>query len=745
MQRSGLVLVAALAWPLAGADDGNGQPEAVAVQSNHVAEMALVSAKTYPNPFTDVQLDVVVTRPDGVALRVPGFWAGGNTWRFRYASPVTGRHPWRSECSDRDNPQLHGVAGQIAVGGNTDDNPLYRHGPIRVADDRRHFVHADGTPFFWLGDTWWKNLCKRLTWEGFQELTADRKAKGFTVVQIVCGPYPDEGEFEPRWENEAGKPYETRDFSRVNPAYFDAADRRLDHLVAAGIVPAIVGGWGRGDCDGMRMAGIEGIKRHWRYLVARYGALPTIWIIGGESQGPLWTEAARHVRETDPYGHPATVHPFQSGRSAVTDESVIDFDMLQTGHGDWSAALGAIPKLQAAYARAPAMPVVIGEYCYEGHMQTAFQDVQRYVFWASFLSGSGGLTYGAAGVWHASVEGDPGLASVYDLTTWKEGMSYPGSTQLGLGKRLLEEYPWAQFEPHPEWTEPGSFAAGVPGQVRFIYLPRRGVYNWTGPRVLGLEPEVIYHAFYADPARGRRFDLGCVVNPGAIPEPFTGHTEPLVFADPFGEADPEAWRDYGTPTQRRGGRLVGGKGMVTIVETLDEGDAMASAEANSDAEAGIILRFHSPEHYLVALYTPSLRAIYLHDRKDGAWGDQLGRVEVPEVGPRIRLTAAACGEYAAMVLTDGERTFRTPAVRVRNLTPGKVGLWLYQIGEQQEYGAFELSRTRFTPPATVTVEPAAAMAWSGDYRAPSVPSPQDWVLVMERQVDHPERVLRPER
>ena len=26
----------------------------------------------------------------------------------------------------------------------------------------------------------------------FQELTADRKAKGFNVVQIVCGPYPDD-------------------------------------------------------------------------------------------------------------------------------------------------------------------------------------------------------------------------------------------------------------------------------------------------------------------------------------------------------------------------------------------------------------------------------------------------------------------------------------------------------------------------------------------------------------------------
>ena len=36
-----------------------------------------------------------------------------------------------------------------------------------------------------------------MTWEGFQEQTADRKAKGFRVVQIVCGPYTDENFFVP--------------------------------------------------------------------------------------------------------------------------------------------------------------------------------------------------------------------------------------------------------------------------------------------------------------------------------------------------------------------------------------------------------------------------------------------------------------------------------------------------------------------------------------------------------------------
>ena len=89
-------------------------------------------------------------------------------------------------------------------------------------------------------------------------------------------------------------------------------------------------------------------------------------------------------------------------------------------------------------------------------------------------------------------------------------MNYPGSTQIGLGKKLLEKYPWAQFESHPEWVEAGSFAAGIPGEVRFIFLPRREIYDWSGPEVKDLDPTIDWHAYYFDPATGRTFDQGII-------------------------------------------------------------------------------------------------------------------------------------------------------------------------------------------------------------------------------------------
>ena len=247
-----LILATICGWGSSLVASGNESGGGLRTPANVTVEITFTATRDHRNPFCDVTLDAVFQTPQGRTLKVPGFWAGGRQWKVRYASPEAGTHRWRSACSITADQGLHDRTGTVTVEPYRGENPLYRHGPVRVAADRRHFEHLDGTPFFWLGDTWWMGLCHRLHWpEEFRQLAADRKAKGFNVIQIVAGLYPDMPAFDPRGANEAGFAWQ-KDYSRIRPEYFDQADKRLKYLVDQGFVPCIVGlgdtifrGWAR--------------------------------------------------------------------------------------------------------------------------------------------------------------------------------------------------------------------------------------------------------------------------------------------------------------------------------------------------------------------------------------------------------------------------------------------------------------------------------------------------------------------
>jgi len=151
---------------------------AMAVGPWEVFETSFESSKDYENPFVEVEVDVLFSK-GRQEWEVPAFWDGGRTWKVRFAAPERGDYAYRAIATDKTNQGLNTDERLLTVTEYTGDNPLYQRGKLRVSQDRRHFEFSDGTPFFWLGDTWWKGLCKRLTWEGFQQLTADRKKKGF--------------------------------------------------------------------------------------------------------------------------------------------------------------------------------------------------------------------------------------------------------------------------------------------------------------------------------------------------------------------------------------------------------------------------------------------------------------------------------------------------------------------------------------------------------------------------------------
>lgn len=501
--------------------------EVRAVTCGVPTEWGYESARPYSDPFNQIEVDALVTTPSGAEERVPAFWAGDSSWRVRYAPPQPGHYSVRSVCSDRGNHDLHGQMMTLDAQAYTGTNPHYKHGALKVAVDRRHFEHADGTPFFWLGDTWWMGLCKRLSWpDGFETLTSDRVHKGFTIVQIVAGLYPDMEPFDERGANEAGYPWEP-DFLRINPKYFDAADTRIQHLANHGIAACVVGFWGYF----IPRMGIEKAKKHWRNLVARWGAYPVVWCLAGEGTMPYYlsktpkedaeaqkhglTEIARYVRSIDPHRHPITIHPSSSARECVDDASVLDFDMLQTGHSDRESVPNTIETINRSLASNPQMPVLIGEVCYEGIQEASRQEVQRFMFWSSLLSGTAGHTYGANGIWQVNTREKPYGLSPHGHSwggpAWDIAEALPGSRQLGMAKELLSRYSWWKLQPKPDLVEPHwakgdywkPFAAVIPGEAVFAFTPA----SYQGATFRNLQRGT-YRAFFFNPADGTESEIG---------------------------------------------------------------------------------------------------------------------------------------------------------------------------------------------------------------------------------------------
>ena len=517
-------------------------------QTNVPVELALLSAETYGEIFLEVDVDVHFTGPEGQQWQVPAFWTGENEFRVRFAAPDPGEYTWRSTCSNPDDSGLGGSEGQLVITPYMGDVELFRHGRLRTAANRRTLEHRDGTPFFWLGDTWWMGLTTRLKWpEEFRELALDRMRKGFNLIQIVCGPLPDfdaaSASWHPQQANEGGFSWE-EGWARINPAFYEFADLRLEYLIRHGLMPCIVGMWG----FYLPWMSLNNVRRHWRYLVARYGAYPVVWCLAGEVnmltyslhagfrsdgrhspdfsvhralQEESWTEIARYVKDLDPFANILTAHPSSpDSRAMLHDEEPLDLDMLQTGHGGYYSMARTVELTRNAVELKPPMPVVNGEPSYEGIMGGSKDEVQRFLFWASISCGACGHTYGAQGIWAMSSRDEPFVGTT---NSWGEGffqdvMHYPGSLHVGIGRRFFLRYPWWRLRPREEPLLPenrtNAFALGIPEELAIYYLPPMCVdsplLGMHGARGIAIEPGACYTAHFFNPRGGENIPIGKV-------------------------------------------------------------------------------------------------------------------------------------------------------------------------------------------------------------------------------------------
>jgi hypothetical protein len=398
----------------------------------------------------------------GRAQAIEAFWDGDGVWRARVCADEAGEWRWTTMCSNAADVGLHGRRGRFECVAYDGDNPRYLHGPLRLAADRFRFECADGTPFFWLGDTAW-NGGLRADAADWARYLDTRRAQGFNVIQLVTTQWRG-GSADAHHE----KGYFDSERLGVNPAFFRRLDAKIAAINARGLVAAPVALWAlTADDPGVALSEANAIRLA-RYQVARWNAHQVVWLLGGDGKylkneafAERWRRIGRAVL-AERRDRLATLHP--CGQSwvgaAFRDEPWFDFIGYQSGHDfrkpealRWLVA----GPVAAGWSAAPRKPVVNLESNYEaffggaGHKPFGPFEVRRAAYWSLLVTPTAGLTYGHNSIWPWNAEavvpeGHPRLGVV---EPWERGLDAEGVRNMTILRRFFESLPWMRLLPAP--------------------------------------------------------------------------------------------------------------------------------------------------------------------------------------------------------------------------------------------------------------------------------------------------------
>jgi hypothetical protein len=413
-------------------------------------------------PYVDVDGWVEFTHSGGERLRRPMFWDGGNTWRVRFASTrPDGNWQWTTHA---DNPEhsFSPAAGALTCRPSEpgQSHPALTHGLLCTADRRRTFCYADGTPLFLVVDTAWA-LPWRATVDDVTVYAADRQSKGFNAV-LLMSVQPDMNTRGPEGRNvDEGFEVGFRDLpdghlADINVDYFQYFDRITDVLIEHGITPILQPvfhgfGWKGKPVAGYVVPPAE-YARYCRYLVARFGAQPAIYLPGADGVGsePQIEAGGREIHAWDVYGQPTGVHYQPHARANKhQDAEWNDFQSCQTGHmGDH------VPdRVATIWTQQPPKAVINVEPTYEhsGRRGVGEGWWQGHEAWSNVCAGATmGVGYGAASLWQWRLHPDEPGHAPYFLAAhagWREALDFEGSRYVGLVGKILDGLPLAGAEP----------------------------------------------------------------------------------------------------------------------------------------------------------------------------------------------------------------------------------------------------------------------------------------------------------
>jgi len=426
-----------------------------------VVEISLTSSVSYSDPFRDVDIIATFTGPRGEIINRPAFWDGGNIWKIRFAPTLVGNWTYSTTCSDATNTGLHLQIGSVQSIEYTGDLPIYQKGFIKVSSNKRYMVYNDETPFFWLGDTHWQmsdyerdDECNYGDNCGsqFKHVVKDRIAKGFTVYQT----YPDAGVNDGGGNVHIANWWSTK-YNRLDPVAFQKYfDPKMKYLAGNGFVIALGCGvhW-----LSTESVGLDGMKMLAKYMVARYGAYPIVWITGQEvdikpEEELIWKEVAKTIDSFDSYKHPLTGHMTPT-RYTWGNETWHTWFAVQGGHGV-TRNFCSQTLYKGYWNYLPTQPFLESEAKYEDVDCGGLNDAtdERIAAYKSIQCGSLGFTYGVSGIWAMKWDTKVAGWDSYSKYPWYVGVDAPGSTYMKYLKQFYTSFEWENLVPRfldPSW------------------------------------------------------------------------------------------------------------------------------------------------------------------------------------------------------------------------------------------------------------------------------------------------------
>ena len=436
-------------------------------------ELTFQTSISYPNPPAAATLTVTFVSPLGEMSRVEGFWDGDKTWRARFSPNMPGNWRYFTACSDAANTHLDKQTGGFTCVAPLTRNALDQRGPIRVSRDRRHFEHADRTPFLWFSDVA-SNGARMADTEAWRLYSTVRAAQKFTVSQFVVSPGTDA--------------YGESAFigGRVNVKFFKRLDEKINALNDAGMVAAIVPLQEFGTTEAELPESEAALLL--RYAVARWGANKVAWIVAVESDAigkkiARWTHIGRSVFENVTHA-PVILVPGETHwlLDEFREEEWVDaFGFSNSATGEDALQWMLAGPLSVEWMKSPTRPILSLSAPPESTANG--EDARRMLWWSLLMNPSAGASYSATAVanWETNIVNDPNMVP-RAMPAWRNALFSPGARSIAPASEFLSSIDFASLRPasralslQPGLQSPSRHVAAAANEsqnLTLVYVPQ---------------------------------------------------------------------------------------------------------------------------------------------------------------------------------------------------------------------------------------------------------------------------------